>query len=322
VDRGWQPFGVAKKPLFEATLDRWSATSVCQDYDYFPQGGIQNFWCHRPEDLDMSGIESMAGVPIFSAGPHRKGKLELNARHDFGRYNPEFVRWLTSKAAPASRESAVRQATQGAYDANLKPLAELFWRVHEKMTLDDACFQREKTAYERGIKARTLPTGYYERWFFFMNPFFCEEPSTTNQELRYYNDGFDGGFDGNVVKSIVGFWLRRSIDGTRDTLASGLKQLIAAYHPALIAAPLRVADARALRKLLKDAEQEAKTCAMTHRSTGATHVSFGVTPEGKLQLTPSPQNRPVELVRCLERAWAPLSMPPFSGNPIPFNRNF
>jgi hypothetical protein len=38
--------------------------------------------------------------------------------------------------------------------------------------------------------------------------------------------GDDGGHDENVVKTCVGFWIRRSIDGTDGELFAGLTRLL------------------------------------------------------------------------------------------------
>jgi hypothetical protein len=50
----------------------------------------------------------------------------------------------------------------------------------------------------------------------------------------YSKNGLDGGVDGNVVKTVVGFWMRRAMDGTIGTFADGLHEVIAAYEPALL----------------------------------------------------------------------------------------
>jgi hypothetical protein len=68
-----------------------------------------------------------------------------------------------------------------------------------------------------------------------MNPAFCDKPKKS--EAFMMKTGFDGGFNGNVTKTVVGFWLRRSLDGTMETFAEGLKKLIASYQPELLDEP-------------------------------------------------------------------------------------
>jgi hypothetical protein len=211
----------------------FTATSLCTDFDYYPEGGIQNFWCHRPASLSVRSIEQRATVPIFLSGPHKNGVLKLDSKTEFGHYNPAFVRWLASDVAPRSRNSAFRAATQSAYDHSMKPLAEVFYRTRVKIRDEPACFAREKNAYAQAIARHALPAGYYEHWFFFMNPEFCKRSAQT-PDTWYFNHGMDGGVDGNVTKTVVGFWIRRALDTTMDAFAEALDKTIAAYEPDLL----------------------------------------------------------------------------------------
>lgn len=221
--------------IFERTLRDWQVASGCTSYDYHPDGGIQNFWCHRPASLSLVSIRKAAGMDIFVAGPHVGDALSLGERYDFGRYNPAFVRWLVDNASPAPRGSQAQQRTQSAYDQHMRPLATIFWQTYRKAKSEGACFSKERAAYEKGIQTRKLPEQYYERWYYFMNPAFCSRVDKPNAEAYLINHGGDGGFNGNVVKTAVGFWLRRSMDGTMDTFAEGLRKLISIYQPELFA---------------------------------------------------------------------------------------
>ena len=226
------PVAAAPSPM-ESALREWERKSQCPDFDYFPEGGIQNFWCHRPARVTLASVRELVGVDIFKSGPHTADTLQLDAPSDFGHYDPAFVRALVEKAAPSEHGSAMQKATQAAYDANMKPLAEIFWKTYAKSQADKECFAREKTAYANLIAKKKLPKDYYERWFFFMNPHFCDKGP--EKSFKFWMDhGFDAGVDGNVTKTVVGFWLRRSMDGTMDAFADGLKKLIAAYEPDLL----------------------------------------------------------------------------------------
>ena len=39
----------------------------------------------------------------------------------------------------------------------------------------------------------------------------------------------DGGYNGNVVKTAVGFWMRREMDDTKAIFAKGLTKLLQQY---------------------------------------------------------------------------------------------
>jgi hypothetical protein len=224
----------------DSNLAKWSATSQCGDYDYFPNGGIQNFWCHRPAGVEVSALQTLAGVNIFVSGPHDAKANTLNLKSDdFGHYNPVFVQWLFNNGVSA-HGSVVQKATQGAYNTNLRPLAEVFWKTYQKINADRACFDRETANYKAAI-ASHKSAGFIERYFYFMNPQFCKhgygsDTYSAADDTFYEANGMDGGVDGNVAKTVVGFWMRRSMDGTMAAFGQGLQQLIAAYEPELLPA--------------------------------------------------------------------------------------
>ena len=58
-----------------------------------------------------------------------------------------------------------------------------------------------------------------------MNPKFC----ATDNIDALFDDGFDGGYSGNVVKTATGFWLRRSMDNTMTVFAESLETLLKRY---------------------------------------------------------------------------------------------
>ncbi|CAN5925596.1 hypothetical protein BH11MYX4_BH11MYX4_06540 [soil metagenome] len=303
----------------ETALGEWSRASQCQDYDYFPQGGIQSFWCHRPARVTLASIRDLAGVDIFARGPHG-ADLALQSAADFGHYDPAFVRWLVDSAGPSARGSAVQQATQASYDASLKPLATIFWQTYEKTQNDAACFAREKAAYGDLIARKKLPKDYYERWFYFMNPYFCDKGPA--RSFNFYSDnGFDAGVDGNVTKTVVGFWLRRSLDGTMDAFAAGLKKMLASYQPEAMAKATHFADPVALTRAIDGGVRAASTCSGAGKGS-AVAVTIMVSPSGQVSAR-FPARRatatPAQLT-CIEQKIASQQVTAFDGAPLAFSR--
>lgn len=297
----------------ELALSEWSKATQCQDYDYFPEGGIRSFWCHRPQRLTLAALRTLAGVDIFALGPHPRDDLALDVANDFGHYNPAFVRWLVETGGPSARGSAAQKATQIVYDASVKPLAEIFWRTYEKAKADAACFDREKTAYADLIKRKKLPADYYEKWFFFMNPYFCD--NRPKAATFYYDNAFDAGVSGNVTKTVIGFWLRRSLDGSIDELAKGLKSVLASYQPELLAAPARYADPAELARAIDAAVKATASCKDRKATAPTAHVDIivvgGAGLSAKLSGARSPAT-PAQAM-CIERQFAAQQVPSFDG---------
>jgi hypothetical protein len=299
------------------TMVAWQKQSHCPDYDYFPEGGYSNFWCHRPDTLSDRLLEGRAGVSMFLSGPHARG-FNATSANDFGRYNPAFVHWLAENVAPDGRNTVFRASTQASYDANMRPLAEVFFWTRAKIARDRACFDREKSLYETAVKGKRLPHGYYERWFFFMNPFFCDRVARGQKgDDFYYDNGFDAGVDGNVTKTAVGFWIRRAIDGTFDEFARALDKLIAAYEPALPRTP-HFADGSAMTLALDSLVREAASCADGSGRRGSITVSFNSNGRAEQHKPKSTSNDPPT---CLDQKLEHVQVAQFDGPPIRFRRS-
>ena len=305
---------------FDAALTEWSKKTQCSEFDYHPNGGLQSFWCHRPGRVTLASVRALAGVDIFAKGPHTGDALKLDAASDFGRYNPAFVRWLVDKAAPSERGSAAQKAAQSYYDAHMRPLAEIFWKTYGKAQTDKACFAREKAAYADLIAKKKLPKDYYERWFFFMNPYFCDvAPKPAN---FYYDNGFDAGVEGNVTKTAIGFWLRRSMDGTMETFAEGLKKLLAAFEPELMTAPAKAADPAALTRTLSAAVNAAAACKDPKAKGATAAIAITISSDGHLSarlMAARAQATPTQAT-CIENKFSAQQMTPFDGESLVFNR--
>lgn len=217
-------------PAADKALRGWSKRTLCPgSYDYFPLGGIQSFWCHRPDSLTVAALREAAGGKIFVSGPHSADVLVLDAKQDFGHYDPTFVTWLATQVPATSTPE-----TQLVYDRYMKPLARIFWQVLGKTKSEKPCFEREKSAYADLIAKKKLPDDYYERWFYFMNAQFCAKPPKGMADSYLMNHGGDAGIDGNVTKTVVGFWLRRSMDGTYDAFAQGLENFMKVFDRAAV----------------------------------------------------------------------------------------
>ena len=211
---------VGPAALAQETPDRvarraWTALentgNGCPDlFDYFPNGGIRSVYCHLKTIVDYRRIARTFGKAVFLDGPHTPDALRLDARLDFGRYNPDFVRWLVETAMPAASDPGFRERTQAVYDRFLRPLARTVYTVHEHLFADPAFLKREKATLLRKMADRTLEPYHYEKYYDFAN---IEA----------------GPHDANVVKTTVAFWIRRSIDGTEPIFFDGLRKLILTY---------------------------------------------------------------------------------------------
>ncbi len=202
-----------------------SSKSDCEDYDYFPTGGMLNFACHLRSLTSLSELVEHAGRQPFVSGILRAPK----SKGEFAHYDSTFVAWAATHLIPGASDARTREALQPVYDRYVRFLARTFAVTRHRLDEESSCAAREKDAYQALIAKQRVPRDYYERWFYFMNPRFCEARSPKQAVMM--DEGMDGGWDGNVVKSCVGFWLRRELDGTAAQFKAGLWRLLETHDP-------------------------------------------------------------------------------------------
>ncbi len=243
--------GVIKKPA-EIIRGVWSQLGSTQnsckgEFDYHPNGGPRIFACHLWSKLSFQEFSKMAGVPIFLSGPHSSAGLDLKDSKNFGRYNPAFVRWAIDNLIPGAEDKAFKLATQPLYEKFIRPLAISFFVTYKKIQREPACFDREVKRYQEYL-AGIIKEQPYEQYFFVMNDSFCLNPQGSFD--YFHKRGFDGGHNGNVDKSTFSWWIRRSLDGTKELWFKGLEKLLQTYDQKLLSAYSKEAP-----KTLKPTEQ-------------------------------------------------------------------
>ncbi|HBS04838.1 MAG TPA: hypothetical protein DEA96_07740 [Leptospiraceae bacterium] len=199
---------------------------------YFPDGGMRSFYCHINEVISYEKARSIVPVAIFLDGPHAEN-LDLDNTGSFGHYNPEFVEMLVEYGVPGSESEDFRKATQIIYDQYVASLARIMYVTYRKFQKNPELLRQEGNILAYKIKSQgKVERLYYEKYFYFMNPGFAENP---DGGFEYFVDrGFAGGYDGNVVKTAAYFWIRRSLDGTDKAFFRGLMKLMQTYDSAYL----------------------------------------------------------------------------------------
>ena len=179
-------------------------------FDAFPEGGMRIFYCHVKTFLSYKRLQKLAHKPIFIKGPHSKTLLNLKNKNEFGYYNKAFVTWLRNEFISAIKSAQFKKSTQTVYHQYIQSLARTYYLVHELLIIDPGYLQQELEHYLKLIEINSLPEYYVNRYYEFA-------------------DLFDQGFNGDVVKTAVLFWIRRVIDGTEAEFFIGLETLLKAY---------------------------------------------------------------------------------------------
>ena len=214
--------GFDARPIWQALA---STHNTCDEqFDYHPDGGMLIFGCHVASVFTLQDLQAASPVPVWDGGPHGES-LDRTRTDAFGHYNPEFVRWAGDALIPGARDPGFRAATQGLYDQQVRPLARVMWLTRQKLEAHPGCAQRELDLYVAHMEGGPAGSGWgahYERWYDFHDPAFCGPDRDGGAFL-------DGGVAGNVAKTAVGFWLRRTLDGTDTLWAANLRRLLQTY---------------------------------------------------------------------------------------------
>lgn len=200
--------------LYSAWLKLGESKNHCSDtFDYFPDGGMRIFYCHIKEFMDYEFLSRYLTIPIFKSGPHSRFALNLNATHDFGHYNPEFVLHIRKLFLPALKNPFFLRMSTSIYNQYIKKLAETFEVTYKVLESNPSYKKGELDAYTSHLQTSPGANFDYEKYYYFLS------------KTKYANV-----YDGNVVKTCVAFWLRRNLDGTASEFYEGLRELMNLYN--------------------------------------------------------------------------------------------
>lgn len=170
--------------------------------------------CFMLSLLDFQTLEKLAGAPIFVSGPHKPGAVNFNSSKSFGNYNKKFVDWAVQNAIPGEKDVGFRAATYQIYVDYLQNNVEWFLATIYALEVNPEKFARLQKAYRDALAS---PNGLSS-----------PEGLLTGMLKGLPSDASSPG--------VVGFWVRRAIDGTDGSFKLGLEKLVSTYTPERLAA--------------------------------------------------------------------------------------
>ncbi|NLI78082.1 MAG: hypothetical protein GX442_16815 [Candidatus Riflebacteria bacterium] len=158
---------------------------------------------------DMTAFGRLAAVPVYlpPAG--------LPARDDFGRYNPAFVRWARQNLIPDPEDDLLGTRFRIWYNRvfarffRLMAASYLFTRNQ----MDLATVRQDYLAASQGEGFEAL-SWLERRYGGALDEFFVPRNGTNF-----------------LPEMAIGFWIRRSLDGTDAEFAAGLQDVFRRYDP-------------------------------------------------------------------------------------------
>jgi hypothetical protein len=223
--------------------------------------GVRQIFCNVEQVISLQSLANLSGIPIFRQGPHSSEEhvgvntassdsrlfLGQNAvtvygynlkSHEIGYYNPEFLDWLMEYAIPAAKNEFFLDASQPLYDARLAKLVHTYRDAYKLVNdpraaemLDDILerYQAKLASYTAAdeVARHADPEN---NWFNSPHPWLMEQLMVIVHELTDLSPDYQGyaSFD---LRTAMGFWIRRKVDGTEPKFYELLESVLGAYEP-------------------------------------------------------------------------------------------
>ncbi|TGK50375.1 hypothetical protein EHQ16_06200 [Leptospira kanakyensis] len=211
---------------------------VTSTWIQFPKLGLycekelsyHKIFCKIQTVLSFRKLAEYLDIQIFLSGPHTKYYLELNSNYEFGHYNPEFPIKLREYLLPAKTNETLYTLTLPIYEGLIRNTAREFFIVYQKLDSNPKFFRKEADRYLLLVEENRLDPYYLDRFILFLYPAFTDNEDPEESSRFVYKKG-DETIDAQVVKELVGFWIRRKADGTDTDFILGLVDLLKLYDP-------------------------------------------------------------------------------------------
>lgn len=187
-------------------------------------------FCKIQTILSFRKLSEYLDISIFESGPHTKYYLELNSSNAFGHYHPEFPIKLREFLLPAKTNKTLYTITLPIYESSIRSTAREFFIVYQKLDSNPKFFRKEADRYLLLVEEDRLDPYYLDRFILFLYPAFTDNEDPEESSRFVYRKG-DESIDAQIVKELVGFWLRRKADGTDTDFILGLVELLKLYDP-------------------------------------------------------------------------------------------
>ena len=192
-------------------------------FEYFPSGGLRNLYCHL-KVFTFPKLSDHFGKQLFT---NAKKEMDWKSKTSFLYYNTSTVRGLTDLVNSMSDEFKQYLKSEFNYSQTIQPILTTLHITYAKLQKNpgwrDEQIEKYKKLIASGTDAYNLRSGYFN----FISPRFMENKDS--------NDFFDeGGLNGNVVLTVVAFWLRRHIDGSAEDVHNLVKSILKILEPNLL----------------------------------------------------------------------------------------
>ena len=199
-----------------AALNLEESHNILDDeYDYWPKGGLRITGSHLFSLITLRTLNRMLPCDLYVSGPHHYSYWELYCSYDFGRYNPEAVRYLNMMAQKVVADEQFVERTRPLVDRYLKTqmytMMTIYDRLHNKQICDDM----------NEILVNSMENEGHTYGGTIAGEFLQQMPDYDSEDYPYCDS----------PAMCLYWWARRNSDGTMDLFHDGLSTIYRAYYP-------------------------------------------------------------------------------------------
>lgn len=238
---GIDAYNQQQRTISEMIEASWKAGTYLDQADNSGAEGVRTLKDKLKLLMDLKKAQSLSPVPIFTEGPHGED-FDFQSEY-FGHYNPEFLEWAKTRVVPAANNEALKFATQPFYDNYFRNMARMYFLTYQQLYHRPEVKERIKAGYLSHLAAlRAGPVPEFEGL-------------GGNSGALYFEDQLGRQIWGDPIQNVeragqisvnngyyywvvsLGFWIRRSIDGTDADFYDILAELLYTYDNDWISNP-------------------------------------------------------------------------------------
>ena len=198
-----------------SNLDK-SRNVLEDEYDYWPYGGLRITGSHLFSILSLRTLNRILPCDLYLSGPHHYNYWELNVSYDYGRYNPEAVKYLNQLAAKTVADKKFVKNTKPLVDKYLKNQLFTMMALYDGLHNEDLCSDMQE------VLVNSMENEGHTYMNTIAGNFINSLPGINEQENDYCNE----------IEMCLYWWARRNSDDTMELFHEGLNTIYEAYYPA------------------------------------------------------------------------------------------
>ena len=186
------------------------------EYDDWPNGTLRVTASHLFSLISLRTLNRILPCDLYLSGPHHNSYWEFNCSYDFGRYNPDAIKYLNKLASKIVADKSFVEQTKPLVDKFLKKQMFTMKAIYEGLDNKNLCENKQEILTNSMVcEGHTYDNSIAGQFLYNL-------PGYNDEENNYSYE----------IEMCLYWWARRNADDTMDLFYQGLKTVYDAYYPA------------------------------------------------------------------------------------------